>query len=380
MEPTLSRRDFLVQASCGAFGCALGLAAWEASALSVVGDTDPKNLPKPSDPRFYKRLDGAVQCLVCPRGCVLAPGDRSNCKARTNLNGQLATYAYANPAVIAVDPLGKYPLSQFLPDREALTLASGACNLHCKYCQNWKESQSEPETLQRFPLKPADAVRGARDKGLDCVGFTYTGAIAGLEYILDVLAAAKAEGLRTVVGTGLHVNPAPLRWLCEVTDAFAVTLKGYSRSFYREVIDGDLDVVLRNLEALKARGVWFELTYLVVPTLNDDLKKIENMCGSLCQSLGSDVPLHFSRFVPIWRLADLPQTQATTLEKCRAAGLAAGLRHVYIANLSPHEGNNTVCSRCKKVVVERLGFKVISNAVVDGRCRFCKSKLAGVWS
>jgi len=218
----ISRRQFVLRTTGVAAG---GLAGWpilDANGLAIAtADAATNALPKHSAERFYKRLpNGNVVCLICPRKCELKPDERSFCRTRSNHNGHLVTYAYANPAVVSVDEMAKFPLAHFRPDKTALTIAVGGCNLRCKYCQNAKEAQPRPEDLKTFPLPLSKAAAAVRDKGFDTLAFTYTGPIASLEYVLDMCDTAKEAGLRTVIGSGMYVNPRPLRELCKVTDAF----------------------------------------------------------------------------------------------------------------------------------------------------------------
>ena len=149
--------------------------------------------------------------------------------------------------------------------------------------------------------------------------------------------------------------------------------------FYHDALGVPLAPVLDALQVVREENVWLELVTLIVPTQNDDLKKIAKMCRWIVKNLGKDVPLHFGRFVPEYKLKKLPRTPIKTLENCRKAALDAGLRHVYIFNVSPHEGNNTYCPKCGKAVVKRLGFKILSNDLKEGRCPHCDAKVPGVW-
>ena len=377
----LSRRDFLSR--LGRTAVALGAAgpAFRALEALAAGAGGRRHGLKTTPPELWDALDGgAVRCRICPWGCELDPGDVSFCRGRTNIDGRLVSQGYGKPCILTVDPIEKLPLAHYRPGTENLSLAIGGCNLRCLYCQNWRESQSQPGDLRTFDVPPERAVTAARGKGLDTIGYTYTGAVASYEYCCDVAAAARDHGVHNVMASALYINPGPLRRLCAVMDAFTVTLKGFDEAFYRNVAGVELGPVLRSLEVVKAEGVWLEIVNLVVPTYNDDEASVRSMCRWIRENLGSTVPLHFGRFVPKHRLKNLPRTSVQSMEQCREIGLEAGLKHVYLFNLSPHEGNNTFCPRCGREVIRRLGFTVRKNELKKGRCPYCGGLVAGVWT
>jgi len=48
------------------------------------------------------------------------------------------------------------------------------------------------------------------------------------------------------------------------------------------------------------------------------------MCGWIVKNLGPDVPIHFSRFFPYYKLKDLPPTPVETLQDALKAAQDAG--------------------------------------------------------
>ncbi len=366
----MSRRAFLE----GAAGVLPALEILEAFGREAEQSNFLKEVPE------SKTLDGRrTQCFVCPLNCVLDPGQTCFCRTRTNHDGRLLSHAYGNPCILAVDPVEKLPLAHFMPGERTLSLAVGGCNLRCLYCQNWQQSQSRPEELKTFDLPPDKAVEGAGKKDVRILAYAYTEPVAFLEYAADVSALARRNGLRNVVASALFVNPDPLRRLCRNVDAFAAALKGFDESFYEKVLGSQLKPVLRALEVVREENVWLEIVNLVVPGYNDDFSKIKEMVDWIRKTLGAGIPLHFGRFVPEYRLKDLPRTPLPTLERCRKIAQDAGLEHVYIFNVSPHEGNNTRCQACHKEVILRLGFKILENRMVDGACGFCRARIPGIW-
>jgi pyruvate formate lyase activating enzyme len=324
--------------------------------------------------------DKRVQCHVCPFDCVLDDGETCRCRTRQNRGGRLYNNAYANPCIVRTDPIEKTPLNHVLAGEKVLSVATGGCILRCLYCQNWQESQSRPRDLRTVELSPRDAVRGVVEANLRTICFTYTDPVAFSEYARDVSRHAKERGVRTVMATSAFMNPEPFKDLLKSVSAVAVGLKGFDDAYYTKVCGVPLEPVLDALLAAKSAGVWIEITSLVVPSLNDDRKAITAMCRWIRKNMGADVPLHFARFVPEHKLKDLPRTPIPTLEEARDVALAEGLRFVYLSNVAPHEGNRTCCPSCKKVLIDRVGFKVLTNDMKGGACGFCRAKIPGLWA
>ena len=375
-EP-LHRREFLATVGRCAGGaclaCGLGM-------LPGTAWADPPRWTREID--FYDQLPGnKIQCFVCPLDCILNDGETCFCRTRTNVGGKLYTRAYENPCILRVDPIEKLPLNHFRPGTQTLTLGVGGCNLRCLYCQNWQQSQKKPDELKTFKMTARDVVSAARKKKLDTIAFSYTEPVAFLEYARDVAVAAKKARLKVVVATAAFVKPEPLLDFARYVDAFVIALKGFDEEFYHRALGVELAPVLTAIETLKKESkCWIELTNLLVPTYNDDPGQIAKMVAWVHDKLGDDVPLHFARFVPMYKLTNLPRTPVQTLEAARAAGRKAGLRYVYTSNIAPHEGNNTFCAACGEPVVQRLGFKVLENTLRKGTCSCCRHKLPGVWT
>lgn len=195
-----------------------------------------------------------------------------------------------------------------------------------------------------------------------------------------MVAAGKPEGLRHVMVSCGFTNVRPLAELCGVLGAIKIDLKGYSKDFYRDVCTADLEPVLRTIRSVHGRGVHLEIVNLVVPTLNDDERDLRNLAAFVAGELGPDVPVHFTRFHPDYRLMNLPPTPISTLERARDIALAEGLHFPYVGNVPGHPGNHTYCPGCGTIVIERLGFEVKKVGLKEGRCEKCAAPVAGVWS
>jgi pyruvate formate lyase activating enzyme len=351
----------------------------------------------------YVKLDANVQCKLCPNNCLLAPGDRSHCRNKVNRGGTLYTLAYGNPCTFHVDPVEKKPLFHFLPGSRTFSLATSGCVFRCLNCQNWELSQKKPEETKdprgaelrfrpplpatlsaddfaRLSLFPQDAVSVALAWRCPAIAYTYSEPTAFYEYMLDTAQAARGRGVKNIIVTCGSIEERPLRELAPWIDAAHIDLKGFSEETYRRLNTGKLAPILRTLKIYHELGVWFEVINLVVPGYTDDLNGIKRMCGWFAENLGPDRPLHFSRFHPQHKLEHLAPTPVETLLRAREIARAAGLRYVYIGNVPGlRDAEDTHCPNCHRTVIARDIFAVTRNDVQDGRCRFCHTRIAGVW-
>jgi pyruvate formate lyase activating enzyme len=103
------------------------------------------------------------------------------------------------------------------------------------------------------------------------------------------------------------------------------------------------------------------------------------MADWVAKNLGPDVPLHFLRFFPQHKLAQLPPTPLSTLERACAIAREAGLHYVYIGNVPGHKANHTYCPKCRRLLIERKGYFVERNDLKEGACPSCGQKIPGVW-
>lgn len=320
-----------------------------------------------------------VQCELCPNGCVLENGQHSRCRARMNRDGTLYSLVYGKPCAVHVDPIEKKPFFHFLPGTTAFSIATAGCVLSCKFCQNWQISQAKPEDTDTYDLPPDKVVKQAINYGSKSITYTYTEPTVFYEYMYDTAVIAKKSGIRNTMHSCGYINEKPLRRLSRYLNAADIDLKAFTEDFYNRICGGSLKPVLHSLVVLREEGIWLEVTNLVIPTLNDNMKTIGEMSRWLVKNLGADVPLHFSRFFPNYKLNNLPPTPPETLTDARKAAMDAGLKFVYIGNIR-HEGESTFCPNCKKLLIERIGYFVKQNNISNGRCRFCGTPIPGVWS
>jgi pyruvate formate lyase activating enzyme len=320
-----------------------------------------------------------VQCELCPKGCIIGPGQSGECRVRVNIDGVLRSVVYGYPCSVNIDPVEKKPLFHFLPGTDIFSIATVGCNLHCKNCQNWEISQADPEDSQAVACPPQKVAALARQYRCASIAYTYTEPIVYYEYTYDTAKLAKEAGIRNALVTAGYINEGPWRELLRHVDAARVDLKSMSDAFYRDVCSAALKPVQNTLVVARSMGVHVEVVNLVIPTLNDAPEQVQELSRWVRANLGPETPLHFSGFAPMYQMRHLPPTSPESLESARRIAMAEGLKHVYIGNRRSDEGQNTYCPACGILLIERVGFTVLQNRMKDGRCPGCGHEIYGVW-
>ncbi len=328
---------------------------------------------------YTKLNDRKVVCGICPHRCVLSPGDRSACRSKANIDGILYSLSYGNPCSINIDPVEKKPLFHFKPQTKSFSLAAAGCNFRCLNCQNWEISQAKPGEVRQSELFPEDVVIAALKSGSESISCTYSEPISYFEYMIDIARLAKEKGLSTLWISNGYINKEPLIELCRYIDGANVNLKSFSDKIYKKLNGGRLEPVLNTFKILNDKGIHFEMTNLVVPGYVDDPEMVKRMCEWILNNLGPDHPLHFLRFFPQYKLDRLPPTPVSTLENFRSLAMKEGIRYAYVGNVPNHEGMNTFCHNCKKLLIERKGYLVPVYNLAGNRCKFCNTVIPGVW-
>ncbi len=331
--------------------------------------------------RHWKSIGGnKVKCLLCPRHCEVDPGRRGECGVRENRAGAYFTLDQNRIASLHIDPIEKKPLFHFLPGAKALSLAAPGCNFHCKFCQNWQISQSAPEDLECQPIPPAQIARLALAQNTQCIAYTYSEPVVYYELMFDTSEAARRAGVRNVMISNGSIEPGPMRELCEVLDAVKVDFKSFRQKLYREICAGDLRPVLDTMRLVHSLGKWLEIVVLIIPTLNDSPEECRDLCKWVLDNLGPDVPVHFSRFTPNYKLRNLPATPVKRLETHAEIAREAGIHYAYVGNVPGHRLENTYCPQCSEMVISRYGFEAENRLKPGGKCPKCGQAIPGVWS
>ena len=323
--------------------------------------------------------NGRVHCYLCPRHCHIGEGQGGFCFIRVNRGGKLHSLGYASPAALQIDPIEKKPLNHFLPGTKAFSMGTAGCNMGCFFCQNWDISKSRSDQVHATHIPPQDVPQLAVDYGCPSIAFTYNEPTIWGEYVIDICRAAKELGLRTVMVSNGYITREAFHDVYEQVDAANIDLKAFTQNFYGKITLTHLQPVLDTLQWLKNEtNVWFEITNLMIPTLNDDPGETRRLAEWIVEHLGCDVPLHFTAFHPDFKLRDKPRTPPETLHRARAIAREVGLRYVYEGNIFS-DGANTSCPQCRSVLIRRSWHDVTENRLRDGACPDCGRSIAGRW-
>jgi len=381
MKKLMTRRHFLGRCGCSAAICAgCALFPWPALYPPAKAATLKKGfIGKKLSPYFTSLDKQMIQCDLCPFGCNVDPGKRGLCEVRENIDGKYYSMVYANPCAVHIDPIEKKPFFHVLPATRSFSIATAGCNFDCKFCQNWEIARARPEDTFNYSLGPDEVISKALRYKTQSIASGYVEPVIFIEYMLEIGRLAKSRPLLKVMHSNGFINRKPLEDLCGVLDAACIDLKGFTEDYYRNMTEGSLEPVLDTLKVLKARGVHTEIVNLIITGKNDDMKQIRAMCRWIRQELGADIPLHFFRFYPRYKLKSIAPTPISTLEKAWNVATGEGLNFVYIGNVPEHRAGHTYCPHCKKMLIKRVGYQVKVVSLNDGKCNYCGREISGIW-
>ncbi len=321
--------------------------------------------------QFYKIFDekkGIVQCDLCPHLCRIAPGKFGICRTRKNEEGKLFAAVYDSYTSVGLDPMEKKPLYHFYPGREILSMGTLGCNFHCKFCQNWEISQRGVGEVQTRQIKSEDAVLLAKKYDSLGICYTYNEPLINYEYLLETAKLAKENNLVNVLVTNGYINEEPLMQLLPSIDAANIDVKSIRNDFYKGNCNGSVSEVTRTVEIMFEHKKHIEITNLIIPSLNDSSRDIEDLCDWI-SSLSQDIPLHFSRYHPCYKMT-IKATPFKTLEEARKIGIKR-LNYVYLGNVWEESESNTYCPKCNELLVLRRGYKAEIVGCIGNTCKNC---------
>lgn len=330
--------------------------------------------------QYWHRLeDGRIQCDLCPRDCKLHEGQRGACFVRGRIGDEMVLTTYGRSSGFCVDPIEKKPLNHFYPGSSVLSFGTAGCNLACKFCQNWDISKSRSFDKLADQASPEAIARTAQRLGCKSVAFTYNDPVIFAEYAMDVADACHELGIKTVAVTAGYIHAEPRRDFYAKMDAANVDLKAFTEAFYVKQTGSHLQPVLETLKYLKHETqVWFELTTLLIPGLNDSAEELEALSDWVARELGVEVPLHFTAFHPDYKMTSISATPVSKLIEARKIAQTAGLKYVYTGNVHHREGDITFCPSCEAILIERDWYEIAQyRLTVNGHCPDCGSAVAG---
>ncbi|MFH2045230.1 MAG: AmmeMemoRadiSam system radical SAM enzyme [Pseudomonadota bacterium] len=332
---------------------------------------------------LYEKLqNNKIKCDLCNHRCVIDTGKRGICGVRENKDGVLETLVYGKLIASHIDPIEKKPLFHFLPKSLTYSVATVGCNFKCLFCQNSDISQMPSDHKGLIAgdfFTPEDVVTSAIKGKCQSISYTYTEPTVFFEFARDTAILALNNGLKNILVTNGYMTKEALSMIHPNIDAANVDLKSFNEDFYKKYCGAKLEHVKNTLMEMKSLGIWIEVTTLIIPGLNDDIKELENLANFLVESIGPETPWHISRFHPTYKLLDHKSTPLETLLLARETGIKCGLKYVYIGNAPGENGESTFCYNCKKILIERLGFFVKKNIIKNNKCPSCGVNIDGMW-
>jgi len=330
---------------------------------------------------LYKKLeDKKVRCLNCAHYCILHSGQRGLCGAKENINDKLYSLVYGKVIAVHIDPIEKKPLFHFLPGSYSLSVATVDCPLFCKTCQNYDISQGfkDAKEIPGEEISPQKIVDAALENNLPSISYTYTDPIAFSEYALDTMKLARKAGLKNVWVSSGFWSKELFDLISNYLHAANIDLKGFTDEFYIKYCGAKLHPVLDSLKRIKDKGIWLEVTTLVIPTLNDSPEILTKIAQFIKNELGDDTPWHITQFCAAisWKLKNLPDTPMETLKKAWQIGKETGLKYVYTGNIPGLPSEDTYCPKCNALVIDRTGY-FVNRYDKQGKCPKCGEKIAG---
>jgi len=319
--------------------------------------------------------EDSVRCSLCPHCCYIRPGERGICGVRENREGELQLVTFGIISGNALDPIEKKPLYHFSPGSSILSVGSYGCNLKCDFCQNYHISQNI-QVRETRRLAPDELVRQAlAARGNIGIAFTYNEPVIWFEYVIECARLASEKGLRNVIVTNGYVNTDPLKEMMQVIDAFNIDLKAFSNDFYRQFTGATLKPVLDAIKTVASSGRHLEITTLILPGLNDSEDEMRREAEWIAENAGRSVPLHLSRYFPMYRRTT-PSTPPETILKLREIA-EEYLDYVYTGNMAGDDGgSDTRCPSCNLTVIRRSGYNTrITGLTDDGMCIQCGHRI-----
>lgn len=329
---------------------------------------------------YEKKDKERVRCFLCSHHCLILDGKKGICGVRENRGGSLFTLVYDKVIARHVDPIEKKPLFHFLPGTNAFSIATVGCNFKCRFCQNADISQmpNDQDQIWGDHVTPSMIVDGALSSRSATIAYTYTEPTIYYELARDTARQAVSKGIRNVFVSNGYMTEDCLKDIHPDLHGANIDLKSFDEKFYKEQCGAKLGPVLKTLETMEKMGVWLEVTTLLIPGLNDSERELRRLAKFLAE-LDPDIPWHISRFHPTYRLTNVPPTPPESIHRANEIGYEAGLKYVYAGNVPGDNGEKTYCHGCGDLLIDRFGFSVKKNRLVDGHCPKCQEVIPGVW-
>ncbi|MFA6192704.1 MAG: AmmeMemoRadiSam system radical SAM enzyme [Sulfurimonas sp.] len=331
-----------------------------------------------------KLKSGKIMCEACSQSCTLDEGEYGICGVRRVEDGELKLLVYGVAAAINVDPVEKKPMFHFLPKSRAFSVGTVGCNFSCKFCQNYDISQYPKEHSHQIigqQFAPDEIVELAIENRCNSIAYTYNEPVVFFEYTYDTAKLAKDKGLKNIYVTSGYETKKAIDLLAPYIDGMNIDIKSFSDEFYKEVCGARLKPVLETVKYAHDKGIWVEITTLLIEGKNDSDEEIRGIAKFIA-SVDTSMPWHLSAFHPMYKMLDIPRTSAATLHRAYKIGQEEGLKYVYVGNIDDNDYESTYCPSCKHKVIDRsgnIGQFVTNYLDENGTCPHCGYSLKGVW-
>jgi len=333
-----------------------------------------------------KKLDsGKVLCQACAHACKLEEGEYGICGVRKVENGALQLLVYGLAAAVNIDPVEKKPMFHFLPQSRVFSVGTVGCNFSCTFCQNYEISQYPKEHAHKIlgrELLPEQIVELAIENGCKSIAYTYNEPIVFFEYTYDTAKLAHEKGLKNIYVTSGYETKKAIDLLAPYIDGMNIDIKSFKEEFYRDICGSRLKPVLEAVKYAHDKGIWIEITTLLIPGKNDSDEEIQNIAKFIAD-IDKAIPWHLSAFHPTYKMLNVPRTPNATLRRAYKIGQDVGLQYVYVGNVDDEDYESSYCPKCHQRVIDRrghIGQYVVNALKEDGKCPHCGYRLEGVWS
>ena len=327
---------------------------------------------------LYEKLpDDKVRCTACARYCEIKKDQIGLCGVRGNKDGKLELFVYGKVIAGHVDPIEKKPVTHYYPGSKIFSIATTGCNWLCKYCQNSDISQRRK--VEGVDMTPDEVVNTAIKYEAQGIAYTYNQPSIFIEFARDCGIAARKKGLMNIFVSNGYDTPETVKMMGEFLDAITVDFKGSAEPEFTRKFIGVPDpkpIFDTLLEIRDKTKIHVEITDLIVPKVGDNLEYARKLSKFIYDEFGPEMPIHFLRFHPDYKMMDYEPTPVKTLEKHYQVAKEEGLKYVYLGNVPGHPWEHTYCSQCNKIVVKRFGFDIQGwNMDKDNKCKFCGNQI-----
>ena len=274
-----------------------------------------------------------IRCEICANYCKIADGNVGVCRQHKNINGELFDESYGVVSSLSPDPVEKKPLNHFLPGTFTYSIGGFGCNMTCLHCQNYMISHEYDKNSMGVKITPEAIVENALRYNCKSIAWTYNEPTIHLPFSMKTSLLARQKDLKVIYVTNGYFSDKSIEEILTFVDAFNIDLKAMSRDFYKKVCGADLDVVLDNIKRVYDEGKHLEITNLIINHYNDSIEEINELCDFVVNELDCNVPLHFSRAFPYYKMNDISPTRPEILFKAKEIALDKGIKNVYLGNI-----------------------------------------------